>query len=68
MAVRVDQQPDLGHRRHAHRAAHRSHSEIPVSGTTSHCLDVPGGQVSTPGLPMQIWGCNGTIAQNWLLS
>jgi hypothetical protein len=39
-----------------------------VSGTTSHCLDVPGGQVSTPGLPMQIWGCNGTIAQNWLLS
>jgi hypothetical protein len=38
-----------------------------VSGTTSHCLDVPGGQLSTPGLPMQIWGCNGTDAQTWIL-
>ena len=39
-----------------------------VSGTFSHCLDVPGGQLSTVGLPMQIWGCNGTIAQKWILS
>jgi hypothetical protein len=38
-----------------------------VSGTTSHCLDVPGGQLDTPGLPMQIWGCNGTDAQTWIL-
>ena len=38
-----------------------------VSGTTSHCLDVPGGQFSTFGLPMQIWGCNGTLAQEWFL-
>ena len=38
-----------------------------VSGTTSHCLDVPGGQLSTFGLPMQIWGCNGTDAQEWFL-
>ena len=38
-----------------------------VSGTTSHCLDVPGGELFTPGLPMQIWGCNGTLAQEWLL-
>ena len=38
-----------------------------VSGTTSHCLDVPGGQLGTLGLPMQIWGCNGTDAQTWIL-
>jgi hypothetical protein len=39
-----------------------------VSGTTSHCLDVPGGQLFTLGLGMQIWGCNGTEAQHWILS
>jgi hypothetical protein len=38
-----------------------------ISGTTSHCLDVPGGQLFTLGLPMQIWGCNGTLAQKWFL-
>lgn len=38
-----------------------------VAGTTSHCLDVPGGQLFTLGLPMQIWGCNGTDAQIWFL-
>ena len=38
-----------------------------VSGTTSHCLDVPGGELFTSGLPMQIWGCNGTDAQTWIL-
>jgi hypothetical protein len=37
-----------------------------VSGTSSHCLDVPGGQ-ATAGLPMQIYECNGTLAQGWLL-
>jgi hypothetical protein len=39
-----------------------------VSGTTSHCLDVPGGMLSMPGLAMQIWGCNATNAQKWILS
>jgi hypothetical protein len=39
-----------------------------ISGTTSHCLDVPGGQLSMPGLAIQIWGCNRTNAQNWILS
>lgn len=39
-----------------------------VSGTTSHCLDVPGAQLSTPGPAVQIWSCNRTIAQNWILS
>jgi hypothetical protein len=39
-----------------------------LAGTTSHCLDVPGGQLFTLGLSMQIWGCNGTDAQKWILS
>ncbi|MFI9560978.1 RICIN domain-containing protein [Nonomuraea endophytica] len=33
-----------------------------VSGTSSHCLDVPGGQ-STDGLAMQLYACNSTTAQ-----
>ncbi|NRQ33440.1 hypothetical protein HII36_16525 [Nonomuraea sp. NN258] len=33
-----------------------------VSGTNSHCLDVPGGQ-GTEGLPMQLYVCNSTTAQ-----
>ena len=33
-----------------------------VSGTRSHCLDVPGSQ-DVDGLSMQLWGCNGTGAQ-----
>jgi hypothetical protein len=35
-----------------------------ISGTRTHCLDVPGGQ-STEGLALQIWGCNGTAAQSF---
>jgi hypothetical protein len=35
-----------------------------VSGTRSYCLDVPGGQ-KTAGLAMQIYRCNGTVAQLW---
>jgi len=36
-----------------------------VSGTKSHCLDVPGGQLKTAGLAVQIYRCNGTLAQVW---
>src|SRR4051794_39958341 len=32
-----------------------------VAGTTSHCLDVPGGHLFDSGLQMQIWACNGTL-------
>lgn len=35
-----------------------------VSGTRSYCLDVPGGQ-KTAGLAVQIYRCNGTLAQIW---
>jgi hypothetical protein len=35
-----------------------------VSGTRSYCLDVPGGQRSA-GLAIQIYSCNGTVAQLW---
>ena len=35
-----------------------------VSGTSSYCLDMPGGQ-KTAGLAMQIYRCNGTVAQQW---
>jgi Ricin-type beta-trefoil lectin domain len=35
-----------------------------VSGTKSHCLDIPGGQ-RIAGLAMQIYRCNGTEAQLW---
>ena len=37
-----------------------------VSGTSSYCLDIPGGQ-ATAGLAMQIYRCNGTLAQQWWL-
>ncbi|GAA2047134.1 hypothetical protein GCM10009839_60050 [Catenulispora yoronensis] len=30
------------------------------------CLDVPGAS-SQPGLQMQLWGCNGTLAQRWVI-
>lgn len=30
------------------------------------CLDVPGA-ANTPGLQMQLWGCNGTLAQRWVV-
>lgn len=47
------------------------HGEVPplisrVSGTSSHCLDMPGAQ-PTAGLAMQIYICNGTVAQMWSL-
>lgn len=35
-----------------------------VSGTSSHCLDVPN-DATTIGLQVQIWRCNGTSAQQW---
>jgi Ricin-type beta-trefoil lectin domain-like len=35
-----------------------------VSGTRTHCLDIPGGQ-TIAGLAMQIYRCNGTAAQEW---
>jgi hypothetical protein len=35
-----------------------------VSGSSSHCLDIPGG-AATAGLKMQIYACNGTISQEW---
>jgi hypothetical protein len=37
-----------------------------ISGTTGHCLDVPQGQVS-PGLRIQLWNCNSTRAQEFIL-
>jgi hypothetical protein len=36
------------------------------SSNTGLCLDVPGG-LSTRGLQMQIFGCNGTLAQRWVV-
>jgi hypothetical protein len=38
-----------------------------VSGSRNTCLDVPGGQ-TTPGLAMQIYSCNGTASQLWLVN
>ncbi|WP_394618035.1 RICIN domain-containing protein [Lentzea sp. JNUCC 0626] len=35
-----------------------------VAGTSTHCLDVPGGRPDE-GLAMQIWRCNGTAAQTF---
>ncbi|MDT7782081.1 MAG: hypothetical protein QOF58_500 [Pseudonocardiales bacterium] len=35
-----------------------------VSGTKTHCLDVPGGR-SDENLAVQIWTCNGTAAQSY---
>jgi len=36
-----------------------------VSGTSSHCMDTPGGASSVPGLAMQLYTCNRTAAQKW---
>lgn len=33
---------------------------------TGLCLDVPGAS-GAPGLQMQLWGCNGTLAQRWVI-
>lgn len=38
-----------------------------VSGASNYCLDVPGGQ-TTAGLAMQIYICNGTASQLWLIN
>ena len=38
-----------------------------VSGSTGFCLDVPGAQI-TPGLQLQTWRCNGTLAQQFLVA
>jgi hypothetical protein len=35
-----------------------------VSGTSAYCLDAPGAQ-TTAGLALQIYSCNGTVAQIW---
>jgi hypothetical protein len=35
-----------------------------VSDSTGFCLDVPGAQ-TTPGLQLQTWRCNGTLAQQF---
>lgn len=33
---------------------------------TNFCVDVPGG-AATNGLAMQIWSCNGSLAQRWII-
>ncbi|NEA69034.1 RICIN domain-containing protein [Streptomyces sp. SID12488] len=33
---------------------------------TNFCVDVPGG-AATNGLAMQIWNCNGSLAQRWIV-
>jgi hypothetical protein len=38
--------------------------ESRISGSTGHCLDVPGGQ-TVLGATMQVYGCNGTVAQTF---
>jgi hypothetical protein len=37
------------------------------SFSSNFCLDIPGGQ-TTPGIALQIYGCNGTVSQNWIYS
>jgi len=39
--------------------------ESRISGSTGHCLDVPGGQTVLGG-KMQVYGCNGTNAQTFV--
>jgi len=41
--------------------------ESRISGSTGHCLDVPGGQ-TLKGLWMQVYSCNSTAAQTFLVS
>lgn len=43
------------------------HVESRISGTTGHCLDVPGDQV-LPGLWMQLLDCNQSPAQTFITS
>ena len=35
-------------------------------GKTGFCMDVPGAS-GTPGLQIQLWNCNGTLAQRWVI-
>lgn len=37
--------------------------ESRLANSHGYCLDVPGAQTGTPGLALQLWTCNGTIAQ-----
>jgi Ricin-type beta-trefoil lectin domain-like len=37
--------------------------ESRISGSSGYCLDVPGGNLTTVGLALQLWTCNGTAAQ-----
>ena len=41
--------------------------ESRISGTTGHCLDIPGGQFLA-GRWTQLWGCNGTAAQKFIIA
>ena len=41
--------------------------ESRISGTTGHCLDIPGGQFLA-GRWAQLWGCNGTAAQKFIIA
>lgn len=43
-----------------------THLESRISGTTGHCLDIPGAQ-TLAGLRTQVWTCNGTHAQTFLI-
>ena len=42
-------------------------SKLVASDGTRFALDIPGGNASV-GVPIQIWGCNGTNAQKWDVS
>jgi len=48
-------------------AAYTVNLKSRVSGTNKYCLDVPGGQ-TTAELAMQIYICNGTASQLWLIN
>jgi hypothetical protein len=39
-------------------------SALNLGAFANFCLDIPGG-LATPGAAMQIYGCNGTVSQNW---
>ena len=41
--------------------------ESRISGTFGHCLDVPGAQTA-PAWPMQVYGCNNTSAQRFVIT
>jgi hypothetical protein len=37
--------------------------ESRLANSRGYCLDVPGGHLTTPGLALQLWYCNGTASQ-----